>query len=108
VIESWRDAWQSLDTARYLTNYSQAFHSGNMDYRRWSEHKQRVNAQKSFIDLKLDNISVYTYPGKPDLRVVTFQQDYKSDNHQQVSAKQQYWQREADGVWRIVFEGPAS
>ncbi len=39
--------------------------------------------------------------------VVTFQQNYRSNNYREQSAKRQYWQKELDGVWRIIYEGPA-
>ena len=52
------------------------------------------------------NLSTYRNPGREHLVVVTFEQDYRSDNLSNVMRKQQYWQKE-DGRWRIVFEGEA-
>lgn len=108
VIDGWRNDWQSLDPDRYLENYSRSFRSKKMDYTRWSKHKRRVNKQKQFINVELENVSIFTYPDSQDMRVVTFQQKYHSSNYRNTSYKQQYWKREGDGVWRIIYEGPAS
>lgn len=108
VLESWRQDWQSMDSEHYLNNYSESFLSGKMDYKKWSTHKRRVNKQKKFILVELDDINVFSYPGENNLRIINFRQKYNSNNYKQTSRKQQYWQREADGVWRIIYEGPAS
>ena len=36
---------------------------------------------------------------------MTFEQKYTSDNYAGASRKRQYWQRQDDGAWRIVYEG---
>jgi hypothetical protein len=38
--------------------------------------------------------------------VVTFDQDYRSNNLSNVMKKRQYWMKE-DGAWKIVYEGGA-
>ena len=108
ALDSWRMDWQSMNPERYLKNYSDSFLSGKMDYNDWSTHKRRVNNQKKFIQVELDNVNIFSYPGENDLRIVTFKQKYNSSNYRHTSQKQQYWQRETDGVWRIIYEGPAS
>jgi murein L,D-transpeptidase YafK len=105
-LESWRRDWESLDTDKYLRHYAAAFNSGKMDLERWSEQKRSVNAGKSWIKLKLDKVSVFLYPGREDLAVVTFDQDYSSNNLSNHMRKRQYWIRE-DGAWRILHEGAA-
>ena len=37
--------------------------------------------------------------------VVTFKQNYVSDNIERRFVKRQYWQMDKDGEWRIVYEG---
>jgi hypothetical protein len=46
------------------------------------------------------------YPGRDDLAVVTFEQDYTSSNLSNQMAKRQYWLREKGG-WHILYEGAA-
>ena len=52
-------------------------------------------------------MSAFAYPGERDLILVNFDQHYASSNFSNRSAKRQYWKREADGQWRIVYEGSA-
>jgi len=105
-IENWRRDWESLDTAKYLTHYAPGFSAGKLDLEQWSEQKHKVNAGKTWIKLRLDRMSVFTYPGRDDLAVVTFDQDYTSSNLTNQMRKRQYWIREG-GAWRILHEGAA-
>ena len=65
-----------------------------------------MNAHKKWIKLKLENVSIVLYPGRDDLAVVTFDQDYSSSNYKKQMRKQQYWIRKGKG-WRILQEGAA-
>ncbi len=105
AVESWRRDWESLNTPNYLKHYSPAkFSTGSQNYQAWAEHKQRVNAGKTWIKVKVDNVSLFFYPGAADLAVVTFDQDYNSSNLAGQSKKRQYWMKEPGG-WKIVYEG---
>lgn len=105
-IENWRRDWESLDTGKYLAHYAAGFTSGKADLAQWSEQKAKVNAGKTWIKLKLDRVSVFLYPGRDDFAVVSFDQDYASNNLSNQMRKRQYWIRE-DGAWRILYEGAA-
>jgi len=105
-VESWRRDWESLDTDKYLAHYAAGFASGKVDFERWSEQKRTVNAGKSWIKIKIDKVSFFLYPGRDDLAVATFDQDYTSSNLVNQMRKRQYWIRE-DGAWRILYEGAA-
>ena len=103
-VEGWRRDWESLDTDKYLTHYAPGFSTGKADLAQWSEQKRGVNAGKSWIKLKLDKVSFFLYPGREDLAVVTFEQDYASSNLANQMRKRQYWIREGS-AWRILYEG---
>lgn len=107
LIENWRKDWQSLDSGRYLAHYSREFQARKKDYTAWVKHKKRVNSTKSYIRVGLSDISLFHYPDAPKIFVATFRQAYESSNHGSLSTKRQYWQQEADGRWRIIYEGPA-
>ena len=51
-------------------------------------------------------MSLLLYPGKEEMAVATFDQDYASSNLSHRMMKRQYWIRE-NSKWRIVFEGAA-
>jgi len=106
AVETWRRDWASLDTETYLKHYAPGFTSGAQDLAAWSQQKRSVNAGKTWIKVGLDRISIFLYPGRDNLAVVTFDQDYSSSNLSNQMAKRQYWLREKGG-WRILYEGAA-
>lgn len=107
AIEQWRDAWESRDTDSYLSHYAPDFATGKVARAAFAEQKQRVNAGKTWIKVKVDNLSIFPYPNQPDLVVVNFEQDYASNNLVNRMHKRQYWQKR-DGRWQIIYEGSAS
>lgn len=105
-VESWRRDWESLDTDTYLKHYAPGFSSGAQDLAAWSQQKRQVNAAKTYVKVKLDHVSAFLYPGRDDLAVVSFDQDYSSSNLSNQMKKRQYWINEKGG-WRILYEGGA-
>ena len=103
-IEQWRSDWESLDVERYLGHYSKKFIGDGQNHAQWSTRKRLVASGKSWIKLSADNISMFRNPGKDDMVVVTFDQDYRSNNLSNVMKKRQYWQKE-EGQWKIIYEG---
>ena len=106
MIDEWRKDWESRDTDRYAGHYASKFKSDGQDLDSWIEHKRKVNAGKSWIKVGTGNISMFRNPGKEEYVVVTFEQDYRSNNLSNVMKKRQYWIKE-DGRWKIVYEGAA-
>ena len=104
MIEEWRQDWESRDTDRYARHYSKKFQSDNFDQQSWIEQKRKVNAGKAWIKVGTENISMFRNPGKEEHVVVTFEQDYRSNNLNNQMKKRQYWIKE-DGRWKIIHEG---
>lgn len=105
-IEAWRRDWESLDNERYLRHYSEKFSANGQDFSTFSTQKRLVHAGKSALKVSVSDISLFQYPGKENLMVVSFTQDYRSNNLNNVMKKRQYWQLE-NGQWRIIYEGAA-
>lgn len=105
-IERWRSDWESLDIERYLAHYSKNFSADRENFADWGRHKRQVNSGKSWIKMNLSNFSMFRDPGKDELVVVTFDQDYHSNNLSNTMKKRQYWTKEG-GKWRIIYEGAA-
>lgn len=106
TIDAWRADWESRDTDRFLRHYSKRFKSSDQNFEEFATQKKQVNAGKEWIKVRLDNMSVFRSPGKEEMVVVTFDQDYRSNNLNNQMKKRQYWLRE-DGKWKIVYEGSA-
>lgn len=108
LLDSWEKDWESRNSKAYLAHYSKKdFKSGNYSYSRWAKHKSRVNAAKEYIRVKRSAVNIFVYPGVENMLEVTFEQHYQSNNYNNSNHKRQYWKKESDGRWRIIYEGPA-
>jgi len=103
-IEQWREDWESRNTERYLSHYADDFNAGITTLTAFAAHKRLVNSGKTWIKVKVENLSLFPYPTQQDLVVVDFEQDYDSNNLSNRMHKRQYWQKR-DGRWLIVYEG---
>ncbi len=107
LLEGWMDAWESLDAEKLVSHYSDDAKIGNLTKEQLLNQKRDVNSRKEWLNLKVSKLSAYRYPGSGGDRIqVDFEQDYQSSNFSSKSFKRQYWQREADGQWRILLEIP--
>ncbi|HAF44133.1 MAG: hypothetical protein A2100_01285 [Sideroxydans sp. GWF2_59_14] len=105
-IEQWRNDWSSRDTESYLSHYAKDFSTGSVTLPAFAQQKRLVNSGKTWIKVKLSDLSVFPYPNQPDMVVVNFEQDYESNNLSNRMHKRQYWMKR-DGRWQIVYEGAA-
>jgi hypothetical protein len=70
----------------------------------FAAHKRRVNAAKRYIDVQLEDVDLFRYPGGDGLMLARFTQRYRSDNFNMTADKEQFWRRLPDGRWQIVKE----
>ena len=103
AFDQWKSDWESRDLERYFSHYASDFRSESHDLAGWKANKRRTGAGKSWIKVGVSNLSLFAYPGQRDLMVVTFDQDYRSNNLSKRTLKRQYWTREGK-AWRIVHE----
>ena len=103
-FENWRNDWESRDAERYLSHYSTYFSNSEQTFDAWASQKRQVNITKSWIKIHLSRVSMFRYPGQENLAVVTFDQDYQSNNLSNQIRKRQYWMLE-NNRWKIVYEG---
>jgi murein L,D-transpeptidase YafK len=108
ALEQWRVDWESRDADQYLRHYSAEYEGLGKNYKDWVSYKKRVNPSKEFIKIKLSDTSMFRYTNGLDILVVTFNQDYQSNDVQRKTRKRQYWKMENDGQWRIFFEDTVS
>ncbi|MES2563199.1 MAG: L,D-transpeptidase family protein, partial [Pseudomonadota bacterium] len=106
VVEQWRRDWEGMDAEQYLKHYSASFNAGGQDLKAFARQKRQVNSGKKWVKVKLDKVSMFSYPGRERLAVVTFDQDYASSNLANKMRKRQYWIKEG-ALWKIIHEGPA-
>ncbi len=107
AIDQWLNDWKAQDTERYLSHYSKDFSSNGINFQKWAEHKQRVQAGKPDVEISVSDISMFSYPDTDKkMVVVDFVQDFKSPTVKNRMQKRQYWIQE-NGSWKIIYEGSA-
>lgn len=109
AMERWRQDWESRDVDRYLSHYSDRFIADGKGLQAWAEKKRFVAAGKKFIKVDIDVTDGFSFrpaENEPANIVVTYTQDYRSNNLSNRMAKRQVWTREA-GRWKIIFETAA-
>ncbi len=105
AIDQWLNDWRAQDTERYLSHYSKDFSSNGINFQKWAEHKQRVQAGKPDVEISVSEISMFSYPETDKkMVVVDFVQDFKSPALKNRMQKRQYWIQE-NGGWKIIYEG---
>ena len=104
-LEKWRVSWDQERTEDFLSYYDDSFSGRGMDLEAWKSNKRRVIPNSGDISIELSNVSVLAHPEEKDLMLVTFDQDYKSAKFSSGIHKRQYWRKNTNGSWRIVFEG---
>jgi len=103
-VQTWRARWSARDTEGYLAYYAPDFETDGMSKAAFAAHKRRVNAGKKRIDVQLEDVDLFRYPGDDGLMLARFTQRYRSDNFNLTSDKEQFWRRLPDGRWQIVKE----
>ena len=105
AIEEWRKDWVSQNTDEYLSHYSKKFFYSDGGLAQWGDYKRGIQASKAKVAIKIDDISMFGYPGfEQPVVVVNFEQDFKSPTLQNKMRKRQYWMNE-NNQWKIIYEG---
>ena len=99
----WKTDWESVSLDKYFSHYSSNFRSETRDFAAWKAQKRKVGGGKQWIKVGVKDLSVFSYPGSADTMMVTFEQDYRSNNLSNKVKKRQFWVREGRD-WRIVHE----
>ncbi len=105
TIKSWKESWRNANYSEYINFYTNNAIYNNTNYKKWALIKKNVFKRSKNIRISLNNISIYEYPSNQDqLRIVLFDQDYKSNLIINKTKKKQIWKTE-NGEWRIIYEG---
>ena len=106
-FQQWKSDWESRDTERYLAHYSGRFREGDGGFEAWKARKRKVNTGKQWVKVGVNDLSLFAYPGTESMMMVSFEQDYRSNNLSNKTHKRQYWIREGS-KWRILHEAVVS
>lgn len=103
-LETWRHDLETLDSARFLSNYSPRFKSqAGEDLSTWyAKNRLQANASSN-LSIKLRDVTFFRYPGNNDMVVATFTQDNFFGKNRNTLRKRQYWNKEG-AHWKVIYE----
>lgn len=105
ALEKWRQDWESQNSTAYISNYALDFKTEKHSFKTWSAYKARVNSAKEFIKVEISEPVIYGYPDQDNMVQIDFVQNYQSNNINGKVLKRQYWQKQTNDVWKIIYEG---
>lgn len=126
AILRWVTDWQGLDHEAYAGHYARELRvdalvrslgqptrtSCDGVPRLRSEDRPRLADERLIgtytrcLRVGIEDFSIFAYPGESDTVMVTFDHDPPGSGLFGPVHMRQFWKLEADGRWRIVFEGP--
>ncbi len=103
AVEAWRSAWSDRDLQGYFSAYADGFRPGKrfLSHDAWVRYKRKVIGNKSFIQVRLEDIKVEQMSG--DLAKVTFLQHFKADGYASDDRKSLIFEQQQGG-WKIIHE----
>ncbi|MDP9107745.1 MAG: L,D-transpeptidase family protein [Pseudomonadota bacterium] len=105
LLDGWRRDVENLDAVHFVAKYSSKFKSAQGDdLATWLGKAPQAMPPVKPASVKLQDVSIFAYPGRTDLIVSTFTQDATFANRHHSLRKRQYWQKEGRD-WKIVYEG---
>ncbi len=99
LLAAWERSWEDKELTQYMACYSeQKFKAGA--WSKWKSTKQRLNSKYKFIDVTIQNVSIYRHDKTLMVRLF---QDYESDTFQSSGIKDLYLQYNSDTL-KIIDE----
>jgi murein L,D-transpeptidase YafK len=107
-LERWRRSWESGNMDDYVAIYGSDFSSGEQKLEEWMQDKRQAGAEKNPAKVGISNVGIFLYPGRDDLAVINFDEEYSSNDLSNKIKKRQYWMKEdKSGSWKIIYESAA-
>ena len=106
-LNDWEMAWESRNTDKYLSFYSENFVSSDgRNFQKFKEYKHRVNHYKKFIQLQFEKKAfLISQKDGGQIAILRINQDYRSSDFKSYSRKILYL-KEEQGTWKIIGEIP--
>lgn len=101
MIETWRASWEKSDLDIYSKFYSDSFYSTGMNKSAWIKHKENLSKTRN-QQIKV-SISAPQILAFEDQLVLSFSQNYQSDEHTDIGKKTLYLKWEGN-QYKIVAE----
>ena len=82
---NWKNSWESLDTEKYMANYSESFRTRGMDKQGWKDDKAGKFAELKNVKVVIDSISYTAH--SPVSYSIEFRQVYQGDSYTDTGIK---------------------
>ena len=99
-ISDWADSWQEKNIDRYMSFYSRAFRSGELDYSGWQAKKAQLFKRSGSPSLKVSDLWVVI---EGNYASASFIQHYRDANYADIGEKTINLVKD-DGKWQIISE----
>jgi murein L,D-transpeptidase YafK len=107
-LERWRQSWESGNMDAHIATYGPDFSNDDQKLAEWMRDKQQVSTEKNTTKVGISNVGIFLYPGRDDLAVINFDEEYSSNDLSNKMKKRQYWMKEdKSGSWKIIYESAA-
>jgi murein L,D-transpeptidase YafK len=105
MVEAWRRDLERMEPAALLTHYSNVRFKSTQgqDLTAWYAKNRLVVPASIGLQVKLNDMTFFRYPGREDMIVASFTQDNLAGKTHSSLRKRQYWMQE-NGQWKIVHE----
>lgn len=105
MLEAWRRDLERMEPAAVLSHYSNARFKSQQgqDLTAWYAKNRLVVPASIGLQVKLNDLTFFRYPGREDMIVASFTQDNLAGKTRSSLRKRQYWMQE-NGQWKIVHE----
>lgn len=100
TISAWAKAWESRNIDNYMSFYSPAFKSGELDFQEWREKKTTLFQSSGPVSLKITDLWVFVEEGGAEVKFI---QHYGSRYRSDVGEKTMFLAR-SNGTWNIFWE----
>ncbi|MDN5863083.1 MAG: L,D-transpeptidase [Salinisphaera sp.] len=103
-LQAWQQSWEQVASTAYLGFYAENFVSvqgqSKYEFSRFARTVSLGDTQR--MALRLDDVSVFQYPGEPHLMLVSFTR--RVGEEQTGTGIRQYWRKSPQAGWQIVLE----
>ena len=100
-LVNWIEAWESRNTALYLSFYSKNFMDPRKTYSKWEASRRNSLKNSTNISIKITDLKTHLLNNNSIK--VSFVQRYMSNIVSDFGTKEMWWKKE-DGNWKIIKE----
>ena len=105
TIQSWKQSWENLNTEKYLSYYDDNFRSDGKDKQSWAQYKRKVNKNKKYVKVELQDTKIIPYGNTSFgyVFLVDTIQHYDSSDLKSTTRKNLYLAK-TNGSYKIIGE----